>query len=524
MKKLVIVVGVLVLALLVAPWGVGRLAEKRLNHGLDKLVEAAPYLKVVETQWTGGWFKSEQVVTFEAFGAWMEMMNPKTITDAMKKDAADAEGALETAEPVESGEPAVAAAPDAVPPVGDELPPGELPPEELPAGDAPAPVKMDELMRFTVRNEVLHGPVLGLSGFGIARVNSHLVLSEETQKKITEIFGDKIPLEISTRVGFLGGGTTTFSSEGRTIKPADAKAEFSWETFRLAIGYSSDADKYDVDGKWPKLEVKSLEDKTHFVMKDMTLDGDGNRVRGDLYDGDFTFRIASMSVSGDANQQFEVADLHYIGEVASKDDFTAASAKLGTGAFKSPQFSALGLEIKEIHYDVSVNRLHTETLEKMLAGVKAMYAKPLTSTLEVDKVMFAPLKEQGAELLKFDPELSIDRIGLVTPEGDGYLKGVIRLKGATADDFAQGSMSLVGKIHADLTIDVSEKMIQKFPNGSMAAGGAVDAGYAARKGDRLVCKIVFANGALTINGKPQGIPGLGGPPPEGAAEGIQPAE
>jgi hypothetical protein len=58
-------------------------------------------------------------------------------------------------------------------------------------------------------------------------------------------------------------------------------------------------------------------------------------------------------------------------------------------------------------------------------------------------------------------------------------------------------------------------MIQKFPNGSTGAGAAVDAGYAERKGDRLICKILFKDGQLTVNGKPQAIPGLGGPPPEG---------
>ena len=77
MKKIVIVVVVLVALLVVAPWGVGRLAEKRLDHGLDKLVEAAPYLKVVERKWTGGWFKSEQVVTFEVSGAWVEGAEPE---------------------------------------------------------------------------------------------------------------------------------------------------------------------------------------------------------------------------------------------------------------------------------------------------------------------------------------------------------------------------------------------------------------------------------------------------------------
>ncbi len=77
MKKIVIVVVVLVALLVVAPWGVGKLAEKRLDHGLDQLVEAAPYLTVVERKYTPGWFKSEQVVTFEAFGAVDEGAEPQ---------------------------------------------------------------------------------------------------------------------------------------------------------------------------------------------------------------------------------------------------------------------------------------------------------------------------------------------------------------------------------------------------------------------------------------------------------------
>jgi uncharacterized protein YdgA (DUF945 family) len=516
MKKIVIVVVVLVLALVVAPWGVGRVAETRLNQGLDKLVETAPYLKVTERKWTSGWFKSEQLVTFEIAGPWADIMSPKAFEKAMKEAASgtdDSEPAEAADTPVESeDEPAVAASPDPVPPA------------DLPAEEAPAVVTPEEPVRFTVRNEVLHGPVLGLSGFGIARVDSHLVLTDETRKTISEIFGPKDPVEISTRVGFLGGGTTTFKSEGRKITPKDAKAEISWETFKVSVGYSRNADSYDMDGKWPKFEVKSLDDSAHFIMNSMTLDGDGKRVRGDLYDGDFTFKIDSLSITGKDQEEIGVDDLHYIVTSATKGEFNEMGAKLGSGAIKSKQLAAIGVDLKEVHYDFSVRRLHAETLEKMMAGIKAMYAKPVTNTMEAEKVMFAPFKEYGIELLKYDPEFVIDRIGVVTPEGDGYIKGVITLKGATSDDFVTGNMGLIGKIHADLTIDVSEKMIQKFPNGSTGAGAAVDAGYAERKGDRLVCKILFTGGQLTVNGKPQAIPGLGGPPPIEGAEVPPPQE
>ena len=476
MKKIVIGFAVLVALLVVAPWGIGKLAEKRIDHGLAKLTELAPYLKVVENKYTTGWFKSEQVVTFEAFGPWMEALN-----QVMKK------------------------APDAVPPPEEAAALPELP------------------LRFTVRNEILHGPVLGLSGLGIARVDSHLVLSDKVRKEIAEIFGPKDPFEISTRVGFFGGGTTTFKSEGRTIKPRkEEKVELTWETFKVAVGYSHNVDTFYIDGKWPKFEAKNTADNSYFVMTDMTMEGDAKRARGDLYDGEVQFGIAKAAAIG--KEAFELQDLSVTEIVETKDDFTGVSMRMGSGELRAKELTSMGIALKEVHFDIGVRRLHTPTLAKTVADMKAIYATPLTNMAEVDQVMLAPFKESGAELLKYDPEFVIERIGIATADGDGYIKGLVTLKGATAEDFGSGSMGLIGKIHADLTIDVSEKMIQKFPNGSTGAGAAVDSGYAKREGDRLICKIVFSKGQLTVNGKPQGIPGLGGPPPGGIEEVPAPQE
>jgi len=505
MKKIVIAVVVLVALLVVAPWGIGKLAEKRIDHGLVQLTELAPYLKVVDNKYTTGWFKSEQVVTFEAFGPWMKALN-----EVMKKggDAAVAEQPeIPASEPAAESESGEVPPPDAVPPTEDSAESPAIP--ELP-------------LRFTVRNEILHGPVLGLSGLGIARVNSHIVLSDEVRKEIAKIFGPKDPLEVSTRVGFFGGGTTTFKSEGRTIKPEKDKVEITWETFKVAVGYSGNADNFDVDGKWPKFEVKNTAENAYFVMTDMTIDGDAKRARGDLYDGNFTFGIDKLSAIG--KEAFELENLSLTEVIETKDDFTGVSIKMGTGELRAKELKDMGITLKEIHYDVGVRRLHTETLAKMVTEMKAIYGQPLTNVEALDKVMFAPFKEGGAELLKYDPEFYIDRIGIVTADGNGFIKGVVTLKGATADDFGSGSMGLIGKIHADITIDLSEKMIQKFPNGSTGAGAMVDAGYAKREGDRLICKIVFDKGQLTVNGKPQAIPGLGGPPADGMEEAPPPQE
>lgn len=517
MKKIVIVVVVLVALLALGPLAIGNLAEKRIDHGLAKLTEVAPYLKVVESKYTKGWFKSEQVVTFEAFGPWMQALN-----EAMKKEGVSVDGAPES-DAVEPAAPEAAAPESDAPATSEESAADPAVAESSEAEPAPVAVPPSPL-RFTVRNEILHGPVLGFSGLGIARVKSHLVLSDEIRKEIAEIFGPKDPVEISTRVGFLGGGTTTLKSEGRTIKPAKGKTEVSWETFKVAIGYSRNADSFDLDGKWPKLDVKNTEDNSRFVMTDMTLDGEGKRISGDLYGGDFRLGIDKMSAAEKNSEPFELNDLEIIEIIDAKGDFTGISIKMGSGEVKVKELASLGVALKEVHYDVGVRHLHTATLAKIATDMKALYAKPLLNVAALDEVMFGALKESGAELLKYDPEFVIDRIGIVTADGDGYIKGLVTLKGATAEDFGAGSTALIGKIHADITVDVSEKMLQKMPNGSTGAGAAVDAGYAKREGDRLICKILFSKGQLTVNGKPQAIPGLGGPPPAEGEEAPPPQE
>ncbi len=117
-------------------------------------------------------------------------------------------------------------------------------------------------------------------------------------------------------------------------------------------------------------------------------------------------------------------------------------------------------------------------------------------------------------MLKHDPEFVIDRIGVLTPQGEGVIKGVVRFKGMDQADFASGSMAWLNKIEADFTIEAAQKLIEKFPNGGTGAGAAVEEGFAKREGDKLVSHIEYKKGELKVNGKTQGLPGLGGPPPD----------
>lgn len=513
MKKSIIAALVLAACLLLAPFGFGKLAEKRVNAGLDTLLEQVPYLVITERNWQGGWFKSRQEVRFEVAPAFAALINPQAMQEAIEQSMAPGN--------TDTGGEEVAEAPEAA--AGGEAPPAES------AGpdEAPAPAAAAAIPGFTVHNDVVHGPVLGSAGFGLARVDTTFVIPEEFAAEIRKYFGPDPALQVRSRVGFFSGGSTTVVSEGRTINAEVGDSELTYETAKLVLGYGGNFDTYDAKGGLPRLEAKAAQG-TSLLLTDMTFSADGKRVLRELYDGDFAFELGELKVSN-AGQDYSVADIHYIVDTATTDGFTNIAARMGSGAVSAQEITALGLDVQEIHYDFSLRHLHAETMEKIMVAMRDFYTKlpagsdPAALSAAMQTGFLEPLKEHAQELLAHDPELGIDRIGLVTADGEGVIKGVVKLVGASVDDITTfGALGLLGKLEADLTVEVAQALVDKIPNGAMVVGMAVSQGYAVREGDKLVCHIEFKGGALTINGKVLPIP-LGAVPGAAPAPPLPPA-
>lgn len=498
MKKVIASVVVLALLLVCAPWGMGRIAESRVNSGLEKLVKEVPYIKVADRKWTHGWFHSEQTVTFE-------FVLPKVL-GAPKPVAAWADAAP----------PATAEAPAA-----PELPKG-IP--GMPAGP----------IRFSVHSDVTNGPILGASGIGLAALNSKLVINDAISKKIEEIFGPGELVNITTRMGFFGGGTTTVAGKGRSIALAkfgkpDEKGTVAWDDFKFVMGLGRDSGSYELQGRQPKLEVSGGEHGEHFLMTNLTLDGSGNRITKNLYDGGAVLGIGKMGFTGGTTPAFDMEAVKYGVNASKKGDFLDYALELGSGAIKAPPLEAQGFQIKEVHYNMTVRHLHIETLQKLMEGLQTAYGKVFDSNgaspTEMQAAMMQPLKEQGIELMKHDPELSLDRIGLVTADGEGVIKGVIKLEGVTEQDLAAGVMSIIPKINADLTVEIAEALVNKIPQAAPMVGMGVAQGFLKKEGGKLVSHVEFKHSGLTVNGKlplPGGLPfGRGAPNP---SQSVPPAQ
>jgi uncharacterized protein YdgA (DUF945 family) len=448
--KKIIAAAIVVALLLAAPWWMGGVAQKRVDKAFAELPKDAPYLKVVENKWTRGWLHSEHQTTLELV----------------------------------------------------------LPPQFGVVVPASKPV------RFSMRDEVLHGPVLGSSGLGLARLDSKLVFSEEISRKLTDVLGAEAALKVITKMGFFSGTVTTVSGKGRSLAldklDANSSGTISWDDFKFVVGIAPHFDSYDLDGKLPRIEVQDSKSGTHLLVSDVTLKGGGKRLAGELYDGGATFGIGKFKLDAANKSTVEITAMEYGYSAAAKDGFLQYAVNMGSGAVRARELEAIGIELQEVHFDVALRHLHMDTMQKLLADLREANVKVYQPGLvEPQSTLMQPLQKHGVELLMHDPELAFERIGFVTPQGAAWIKGWARLEGITDADVSAGGMQFLEKLVADFTIEIPQALVDKIPDGAQMVASLIEPGYLKSEGGKLTSHIEYRKGALLVNGKaPQLPPGM----------------
>jgi uncharacterized protein YdgA (DUF945 family) len=520
MKKVWWVLAVIVLAYPAYPWLIGGMLESRVNQELDTLLEQQPYVKVVERKWTRGWYRSEQEVTFEVFGE---------LQDSLRKMGKATPEVTEESEDAAAvpGETADAPAADAVPP--KNAAPKDAAPADAPTTDTPpaegseppaAPVEPAKPWRLTVNNSVLHGPILGLSGFGIARVDTHLSLDEDLRKELREFFGNQKPSTLRTRLGFLGGGKSMLRvPAGSFSKPSSGK--FTWEDIKFDVGFSRHADSFEFEGEAPRIELVNTPNGESLEIIGITTDGEADRALRTLYEGIAVFRVESIVGKSKSGEPYNMGKFEYLVDSDVDGKFMNVAAKFGIGKLEVEKQN-----LRDMHFDITAKHLELEPLEKLTKAMSDAYADPVDSANQAQTAVIDPWIEHGGALAMNDPEVLFDRVSVANADGEMLITGVLRLKGVTKQDAEMGLMALFGKLEADFDLKVTEKMVLGFdPSGG--AKGQVDAyvqqGMLERKGGDLVAKLQYRSGNVTVNGKPVALPGFGGPPPpraDGMPEGM----
>ncbi|MFZ2267200.1 MAG: YdgA family protein [Azonexus sp.] len=392
-------------------------------------------------------------------------------------------------------------------------------PEEgaLPETSSTAPASP---IQITVRTVIQHGPLAGFSTVAAAVADSELVLTAEQQQQVSALLGDKKPLQIHTVFSLFGGGTSTLSSPAFALdlpKKADGKtARASWSGFQMSVDFSSHMKRYTMQAEAPGLEIK---DDTGGVAQFTGLHMSGNQERmfddvPGFYSGTTTMKLDQLSFveggenvpEGIAKQPLLLKQLSYDASIPVNGEFIDLIGKIGV---ETAQFQAQ--DYGPVHYDFSLRHLHARSTAELYKALMKWYGDParLAAKESGSPLMgMEALREPALALLKYSPELHLDRISFKSPQGEAKISASAKLGALQPEELANPFM-LLGKLDINADLALPEDIIGGTLRAEQLAA-FTEQGYVTRDGNMLHSKITFANGQVAVNGKPFNPMAMGG--------------
>jgi uncharacterized protein YdgA (DUF945 family) len=480
-----------------ASWGLGRAVHSGFDTWEQQLAEQPlAFVKVAERKYTPGVFSSVEEVTFELNRELFEQLMKARQPEQQESDELD-----------EFEDEEVAA--------------DEASLEDTETADEPP-------LRFTVRNEVKHGPIPGFTGIGMGRIDTKFVWSKEVREKLDEFLPGREPVEISTLLGLLGGASSHITSPAFEFK--HERTTLVWQGFDGDFSVGRNMGTIGCDATAPGLSVHDA-DGAGAKLETLQLTCKGERVFDALYTGTVNFEIASIegTAKGGASPM-RMQKLSYSSDVRADGDYLDMAVQAGVGALNFVQY-----ELSDVKYHLSLRHLHGPTYAALSRKMQNTAMSGLGGDPTASLALVGAFAEYGPQLLEHSPQLVIDHIGFAAPEGEFGIKGTAELAGFKKDDLAtaQSRAALLGKVVANADVWVSEALLNKDwsapaeqtdvsdEEAEREELGAEDAqgpskvealrqqlaafeqqGFVTRKDGQLHTRIEFKGGALTANGKP----------------------
>lgn len=459
-KSLISAVAVLVFGYPTIAWLAGYAIERRIHDATAALQTQAPFLTVTDSRYHRGWYVSEETLDVDAFHGGF---------------------------------------------------PAGLP---LPGGATPNPAV--KALHFTIHSVIHHGPICGSGCFGLAQIDTEFTAAPQLHAVLAKLYGTVDPIQIRSRLGFFGGGSTTLTNPPFHDVALEGKGRLSWDGFTLTAEHSGAFDSLAIHAAAPGARYLGA-DGAHAELAELSFDANSHRALRSLYTGTGVFSVRRLAVAGVAgNGSFSMDGMRVASNSSASDDYMTMSALTGAGPIAMAAITLSG-----VHFDFTFRHLEMESLESLTAAIRRANQDAAVSPAVRAANMLAVFKTQGMQLLVHQPEIGVDRVSAATSAGEALLTGVVRLRDVGPADIADGAdpKALLRKIEAEFDLSIDDALLASLPG-----GGAMESklqafaqlGMVTRANGKSRSKISIRQGGLTFNGKPFQ---LGGPSPGGTPQG-----
>ena len=388
------------------------------------------------------------------------------------------------------------------------------------------PIPQDEItdaepkqFAFTLNSEITHGPWLD----GLAEIETVIQLDDEN------LFPDDYPANISTLIAMDGSGRTVVDLPEAELDATEDRPSVRFAGLQGEVMFDASFSDVHLDLRMPALQIGNGEQQVA-SFSGISVNSHSWKNSTGLVLGDGRFAMKKFSVDDGQETQFDLENVIIEAESQEQDGAVKASVKYQLQKAMAAEAAYGPAELK-----ISVDRLPSDVLLKIQQAMEEMNEKQMSPSQQQMAAM-SVLLSSGPAVLEADPQLMVDRLHVVTPEGviSGQMSmQSIGLKWAEISNISQVVAKLqvnaqlrVPKVYAmDLaTMEVSRRLqmqqLQQIESGNeealmdaeqleeMASQMANDQmmtlleqGLISEEGQDYTSRLKMEDGLLTINGK-----------------------
>jgi uncharacterized protein YdgA (DUF945 family) len=375
-----------------------------------------------------------------------------------------------------------------------------------------------EATTVTWRDRIQHGPLPGFAGFGAARIDSELVLSDAQRAELKKLTGkDQFEATLRTVVGF-GGQRKTWIEVPAFALQSEDQSRFDFKGLSALLNLdASGAARYEFSLPEYSVSTPARGPAPGMLMRVTGAQGKGEGLAPLWWaftgKGSGSVKGMELQIAGADGQNkpiFALQDLSFTQEGSLQNGLYGASMEMkgkGTAAGKALEAMSMQFSMKNLHAD-SYGRFIQSAMN---AGCPAVGANPQQQV----ETLFEPLKA----LLPHNPSLSMDALKLTLASKTLSLSYSLGTQGVSAEDLKAPSLmpvlmkkaQLKAGFEAPLAL-LSElaDMVGKPVPPEVIEQGVAQAeaqGMLVRKGDAVSSSLEMSEGSLKVNGKVMPLPG-----------------
>ncbi|MBR7800688.1 YdgA family protein [Undibacterium fentianense] len=378
---------------------------------------------------------------------------------------------------------------------------------ELPEVIRPKPLQLQ------VINHIVHGPIPGIVGFAAGKIETELVLDASTLASIKKVFGNKKFLEIRTVLHYTGGGRFRISSPAVVSTVGPSQDKFDWKGLNFEIGFDATYKKLQFDLLSPGLEMIATNGSANLKIGEIKLQGEATRAYPDsiIYLGTTkaTINHVSFSNAQASNKGLILKDVELESTTSSKNDLIDSHLKMGI-----QDITMNDLKIGRFHYDYSLRNLHGPSFNQFIVDLRKLESQKNDpdAMLEIEQNW----KKYAIEILKHDPVIALDRLGLIGKGGEFKASASLRTVGVTESDF-DTPQAVLAKIEGLGEIQLDDGLVDDLIDGSQSSPEARNMmrsmfysqiqtwetqGFINHANKQYKAQISWKEGQFLVNGKP----------------------